>query len=486
MLYVLHTARPRNGTAERFYTVGCGRSTIPLPYPVPVKSIKLVRSRPFADLSADPFPSRGYAGAWNTDDRFARIMRVGGTPELPTLPEWKSTLRSSAPSKDWKQRVAAGEIVVNPMMRSTLVLHDDYKLSPSAIVVTNRWAWIHNPIEEPTYIGCLGRELVNRGQFSYPWQYAGSKSLDQVPMASIAECGWYGVNNTADLVPKFGHQMNSRRIAAVHALLIAQLDALPFDPTMVTKTIADTRSGTYDLLTDIAEFKSTVQTLMSCVVRILRAYVDTKRKVASLGRVPKAKKAADQFTTKLNNQWLEFRYGISPMVMSANQAIDWLNTRNHEYAKFRGLKSYQADITAGALRVSFPTVVDRAFGKVRVDGATGGLKLNPLRTALELVPMSLLLNWVCNIGDVLSACYPASSAKQEVYSVSRQVPPAIYSVEYEGEEISMEFSYYRNIVINPYDHIKLQTGFNMNWQRFIDAFAFAYGPLKKALSTKKR
>ena len=126
-------------------------------------------------------------------------------------------------------------------------------------------------------------------------------------------------------------------------------------------------------------------------------------------------------------------------------------------------------------------MTDRCFGKTRIDGQTGGLKLNPLRTALEVVPLSLLLNWVCNIGDCLSALWPPSGAKQEVYTTSRSIPKAIYEATLNGQRVMIEFGYYRVNVISPQSNVNFALSLNVGWARMLDAFALAYSPLKKAL-----
>lgn len=323
---------------------------------------------------------------------------------------------------------------------------------------------------------------------------------------STAELIYYKVNDPTAIVPLLSGSMSEAKIRGLHQQLLQGVRSLPRDSAVVTSVIAQTRSGTYDLLTDTAELKSTLQTLFSCVLRILTAYKDMVARTAKLSKIlarskfkrkrskrqiSAAEKRSsnarlyDSMVRDYNQQWLEFRYGITPIVRSANSAIDWLNTREFEYAKFRGLTTQSATLVAGDLSVTVPVVIDRAFGKVRLSGSTAGLKLNPLTTALELVPMSLLLNWVCNIGDVLSACYPPSAAKQEVYSVSRSIPKGLYPATYAGAPLTVELSYYELDVINPYRHISFKIGPNMSWQRFIDAFAFAYNPLKKALFTPK-
>lgn len=484
MLYVLFRDPVPNVGVYR-YKGGCRQYIAPINTSGAAARDALL-SRSFVDLPTSPFPPTGHLHCWSTDTRIGKIIRIGGTPGLPTLSEWKSSIAHKYRSENFRQRVRQGEIVVNPMLTSEFIMRDFYipKTRPGG---QSKGAMIYTQRTKPIVRACGGKVVEYSNSL---WEEAQSHGVDTLGASSQAtiSAAWFATESADAVGPALQGVYTQAGHNALHSELIAALSKLPFSTSLTTSVVADTRAGTYDLLTDMVEFKSTVQTLMSCVVRILKMYIDTKNRVAFLSKKISRKKGfskvADAEVQALNSQWLEFRYGITPIVLSANAAIDWLNTRNHEYAKFRGTESRQVDLTVGNLRVTLPIVIDRAFGKVRVDGATAGLTLNPLRTALELVPMSLLLNWVCNIGDVLTACWPPSAAKQEVYTVSRSVPRGIYPAVWNGHQVSIDFGYYKIDEIKPLDHVGLVFGNNMSWRRFIDAFAFAYNPLKKLLTKK--
>lgn len=504
MLYVHYRTDLRSPRLNYLIGSGCAVYAQQGINPYSSLAAETVLKRSVVDLASDPFQRSSFTSAWSDDPRFGKVVRVGGTPELPTLPEWRSNVRYSAPNKNWKERKAAGEIVVSPMTRTTLVLQDTFRYVPGKPVVGSAGLYALTRLETPTRTQC-GHQVVEHEGRTVLAQSLGSLNL-QNNGPTTANLIYYKVTDPTAVAPLIGSGMSEAKFRALHQLLIQGVRSLPRDKAMVTSVIAQTRSGTYDLLTDTVELKSTLQTLFSCVMRILTAYKDMVARTARLSKVlarskfkrkrskrqiSAAEKRSsnarlyDSMVRDYNQQWLEFRYGIRPIILSANSAIEWLNNREYEYAKFRGLTTQSTTLVAGDLSVTVPVVIDRAFGKVRLSGSTAGLKLNPLSTALELVPMSLLLNWVCNIGDVLSACYPPSAAKQEVYSVSRSIPKGLYPATYAGVPITVELSFYELDVINPYRHISFQIGPNMSWQRFIDAFAFAYKPLKKALFTPK-
>lgn len=443
------------------------------------QSLNKVLSTPLVDVP--DLPSYSFVRA--SSPLAASMIRTGGVPALPTLkPMVAERSQRSSNAKAWSRKETSGEIIVSPMLKASLELHDKYvmaKKPPQAnqrVIYVNQ-DWLGNSSE------CSGQTKVNGTWYvndTLPPKDVGA----QGPATLYTQ--YVGVSDPSYVRPLLGTGVAQATVDGLLDALIARVDALSWDGGMITSTIATTRSGTYDLLTDLAESRSTFQTISSCVIRILRAYADTKSRTRELSKLITRRKNAgravtDNMISDFNNQWLEFRYGITPIVLSLNSAIEWYNTRQHEYAKYRGTSNQVANLDVGSLSIELPVVTDRCFGKVRIDGSTGGLKLNPLVTALELVPMSLLLNWVCNIGDVLSAMWPPSGASQEVYTTSRSVPKAVYKGAFYGEPVHVTFGYYRINTISPEANVNFKLELSVGWRRMLDAFAFTYGPLKQAL-----
>lgn len=480
MLYILETSLvgevaswPGHGPP------GCGGGNpIKGVNPYGSASLSELLSKPLADVPDEPLPVYVY----NNSLYASQIFRTGGSPELPILvPVTAERVLRSSNRKAWERR-HTGQIIVSPMLRASLKIHDRYVPSGTIPVAKRHTLYINRP-----WLGgsqeCPGQTLVNG-----KWQVNAALPPEKLTTQGNATlyARYIGTHSPEAVRPLFGKELTEATARGILDGLIAQVDALTWDGGMITSTIAQARSGTYDALTDIAEAKSTFQTIASCVVRILKAYTDTKSRARELGKLINRRRGAsgavsDELIKAHANQWLEFRYGIMPIVYSLNDAIKWYNTRQHEYFKYRNTRNQSVKLTVGSFEITLPIVTDRCFGKTRIDGQTGGLKLNPLRTALEVVPLSLLLNWVCNIGDCLSALWPPSGAKQEVYTTSRAVPKATYQATYNGEPVTVEFGYYRVNVISPESNVNFALALNVGWKRMLDAFALTYAPLKQAL-----
>lgn len=487
MLYILEKTTIVNseGLPGRPDICSLPRRVSPNPYGQ--LTLSEVLSRPLIDIPTEPV-----SGAILSTSQYARQMfTTGGSPALPTLvPVSASIKQRTSNSEGWRKR-ADGRIIVSPMLKSMLTVHNKY-VPNGAVPVSKRLnLFINRPTNSvawscPINPNITGRQMAD-GSIRHASTVPSAEPESMLHNNSATLSAQYVGTSTPEAVrPLFGKELTEATVTGMLTNIVTQLGALEFDGAMITRTISEARSGTYDVLTDIAEAKSTFQTIASCILRILRAYVDTKARTRELGKLLNRRKGAtssvlDSQVTSYNNQWLEFRYGIMPIVFSLNSAIEWFNNRQHEYFKYRNLMNRTVNLSTGSLELSLPLVTDRCFGKVRIDGQTGGLKINPLRTALEVVPLSLLLNWVCNIGDCLSALWPPSSAKQEVYTISRSVPQALYPALYQGESINIEFGYYRNLVISPQGSVHFKFELNVGWARLLDAFALAYGPLKTAL-----
>lgn len=478
MLYILEqtvignmASWPGSGPPEcRLYPTVTG------PNPYGSQSLQELLSAPLTDV-VEPLKSFVRPG----DPQVTSIFRTNQVPELPALDTVRASIvRRTSNASAWRNR-GNGAIIVSPMLRASLDLTDRYVVS-EGFPIKKRFYQMINRLPVHTQVDCSN----SVGLTPSGWQHLSVLPKEELVYTSVATltAHYVGTDTPEAVRPLLGKRLSQAFADALLANIVARVSNLEYSPSMVTKTIADTRSGTYDILTDVVEAKSTFETIASCILRILRAYTDTKSRTRELGKLINArksagKKVADNVITDYNNQWLEFRYGITPIVLSLNSAIEWYNTRQHEYFKYRNITTTSHVIEVGSFRIELPVVTDRAFGKVRIDSSIGGLKLNPLSTALEVVPLSLLLNWVCNIGDCLSALWPPSGAKQEVYTVSRSIPKAMYPASFEGKDVHCSFGFYQASPISPEGNAHFQLELNVGWRRMLDAFALLYGPLKQ-------
>jgi len=400
------------------------------------------------------------------------VLITDGDPFLTELASLNvsSRVKSKQSRSDFAKAQSRGDIVLKPMLTSSLsianqYLPDDQKPSVKTTV------WINDDHVEPERV-CPSQWLAAADPFgTYCMEYPPLSPSDVVPSVSL-ETDYTGVlaEDLTTVFKKCGlhYGLGNSYLESLNR----QLQLVPIDSGLTTKVASDLRSGIYDILTDIAEAKSTVQTIFSLVVRFVKAFIATKTYVVSLKRDPQ----------RVADAWLEFRYGVAPIIYSLNDAADWLNSRGiSEYASFRGTSVTNYEFFIANHSCTIP-VINRCFGKARVDNSWSGLKINPIGTALELVPLSFLLNWVCNIGDLLSSLWPPQGTSDEQYSYSRQVPKGIYVFDDEHIDTSFyaTFGSYQIQPLGGFPPVAFELSYNMSLKRWLDALALAWAPLRKA------
>lgn len=406
------------------------------------------------------------------DPRSNLVVITDGDPLLPELVslDVSSRVKSKQSRSDFVKAQARGDIILKSMITSSLsiqnqFLPDDSKPSVKADV------WVNDDYVKPERV-CPSSWLVAPDPMgTYCMEYPPKDPSSVVPSVSL-RTEYTGVlaKDLTTVFKKCGlhYGLGNSYLASLNQ----QLQVVPIDKELTTKVAADLRSGIYDILTDIAEAKSTIQTIFSLVTRFVKAFIATKTYVVSLKKD----------SQKIADAWLELRYGIMPIIYSLNDAVDWLNSRGiSEYASFRGTSVTDYDFVIADHISSIP-VVNRCFGKAKVDNSWSGLKLNPIRTALELVPLSLLLNWVCNIGDLLSSLWPPQGTSDEQYSYSRQIPKGIYVFSNERTDTSFyaELGSYQIHPLGGFPPVAFEFSYNMSLKRWLDALALAWAPLRKA------
>lgn len=395
--------------------------------------------------------------------------------ELPPLQPIAAFFRTRGKSTQFHRRRNNGDIIINPMGLSKLEFNDKYVVKPghpSKNVMVDFAALSMRSQPVPNHCNRVLMEHNGRLRADVP-----------VTGNVINDATYRAVYKRAD---SSAFELQSQRLnlsalslTVLNDRLREQISSLQRDKGMVTSVVGDTRAGTYDILTDIVEARSTLELIFSCVIRVLREYTNVKKRIAKRPSLdPRRRKS---IWDESADEWLQFRYGITPTIMSLNSAIQWWTERDYEYAKFRGTTSFSHTFNLGDLKITVPLITDRAFGKVRVDGATARLKINPIATALELVPLSFILNWVCNIGDFVSSIWPPQGVDDEKYSYSRSIVETNVPAMYRGEECSFTLGYYQITPITPIESLALTLDWNVTWKRMLDAFALVYGPLKRSV-----
>lgn len=266
----------------------------------------------------------------------------------------------------------------------------------------------------------------------------------------------------------------------------AQLpDLLQVDQSLVTSAVSEANSGIYDLLTEIGEFKSTLSFVFGALGEILRLSAQLKKDVFRAKSRPGATLAS--IADELSGLWMAYRYAVMPLAYSVDDILDYNSSTFTPYATVRKgtSQSFDIELPVGWKASSSIETIDRCYVKTRfgLDLALHDLKFNPLATAWELVPLSFVVDWVFNVGDLLSALVPPRGIAERGVQYSRQIRDlnvVISRTDGYGGHYVLTGSSYQAKPINPLDHIGLSIDFSMSWKRWLDALALTWGMTKKS------
>lgn len=270
----------------------------------------------------------------------------------------------------------------------------------------------------------------------------------------------------------------------------------------VTSAIADAESGTYDLLTEIAELPETLRYLINILGSAVDLFSAAKRREIEVRKLYRNRKqtlkSAKELADAVASVWLQYRYAIQPLAYSIEDIQETILSLKAQYGKFKGKETASVElpeelIFEGSGSVWKLTTNDsvqtmRCFIKRKydpqdiLDSLWSLLKVNPFSTAWELVPLSFVVDWFLNIGDYITALTSHSPHAQQVATLSYKFEGnATYVEENTGCTVDFSFECYRRSVIDPDDFVALRTRFDMNWKRQLDALALSWGPISERI-----
>lgn len=206
------------------------------------------------------------------------------------------------------------------------------------------------------------------------------------------------------------------------------------------EALSRAQSDCYDALTFAAEFRKTVESVVTLRSRAMTIFERFNERVRATGR--KKRYRGLEASQILAEIWLELRYMWRPLVydmMAAEEAIRRLaegieDPLQRAYATREGSASsstaYQdSTIVLAGASGSVAGLNVAATHTVNVDvsvHAAVGLKvttreitmLDPVVTAWELVPFSFVLDWFVTIGDMLTAFSPFATGQLQYASLA--------------------------------------------------------------------
>lgn len=264
-------------------------------------------------------------------------------------------------------------------------------------------------------------------------------------------------------------------------------DALrqPYDEGLITSLVAEANSATWDLLTELGEARETISYIFGLLGSIVDLVVKVKKDIFRARRRPGA--SAASIADEIASIWMQFRYAITPLGFSVNDSLDYLQSQYSPFQTFRKGNRTTLELTPiDGWSCQDLEIVDRVFLKYQYgyESVTHGLKMNPFATAWELTTLSFVVDWVLNVGDLLSSLVTPSSVIQTGCQYSRQIRQQSLTIKHEDSTLGhhiLDIRYYKADPINPLAHIGLTIDPSMTWKRWLDAIALTWGFTKGKL-----
>lgn len=306
------------------------------------------------------------------------------------------------------------------------------------------------------------------------------------------------------------------------------------DTGVITSTVAKADTGHMDVLTSVAELPETIGSIVSGFKEVARLVRDVKKGQITISKAHdrrierlrknyerdmdrlsnlqgKAKtrakkravereiknrsesfsyankKALTELADALADIWMNFRYNIMPNIYTAEDALKLYESYTADFITGRDssgwvdgpvFESYGWDPLK--IEQRYNCVIKRGIkSKFRWSTVT---KSNILTTAWELVPLSFVVDWFVNIGDLLTAISSPNIAASEgaTAGVKYQFEGHVRNNDI-NQSCQYEINIYRRRVINPNNHIGLNLSFDLSWTRKLDALALLWRPIRDLL-----
>lgn len=395
---------------------------------------------------------------------------------LPPLRNWTMSIRNK-PQVSMKAFVEAqkqGLIVVRPLRGVDFNVSDRHIPVPGITTLT---------ASATATLGIPMPTVYARCHTSTSWRQS---PYYQRPACANTHPGPEWANNDNMHVASFPSIMttanNVQRLSDVLNLqplfskVLSDLDGMVPDVGLVTGTVAELHAGQWDILTEIAEAPSTIKMILDLLLEIIRGYKETVTKVAAVKKKhrPNGREAMERMIDEVAGLWMQYRYGIQPIVYSVNDALNYLDMKTSRYVTVRNGINHSYTCTVGAVKLK-ASVRERCWAKAHLDTALKltHLQLNALKTGYELIPLSFVLDWALNVGDILSALMPPKGAKQTVVTSSFQLMDVELDHATFGP-LKSDMRYYRMSVIEPMAVIGLNFDLKLTWKRMLDAASLGW------------
>lgn len=390
--------------------------------------------------------------------------------ELEPPFQWNEKERAASSFKAFKAAQEQGKIVLNPMRAVRLIMEDKHYVRKNAVLATDTTGSIVSGVHKPTVV-CkrLPAAII-------PY------CVDPIDAGQIYN-GFYAIAGfdlelcDVELVSLFRDEGRPPV-----ELFLSKLDGLPQKGSLINTARAELHEGVYNLMLDVAEAQETASFITSTLRSILkhartvmskerrtRAALQLKRKLGKL--TPDDAAAA---TSSIAGHWMAFRYAVTPLVMSIQDAYKLISKPHPRFTSAR--KREDEDYTEVIGGWTFTATIEhRCFAKaaIEVDSTYAGLGMNPLHTLWEIAPWSFVIDWVLPIGDFLMGSSEPSWITDSASTYSHKCRKLTISHPQYGE-VKCDIDYYRSTILGSQLELDFHPRVNMSWKRWVDATALSW------------
>lgn len=378
-----------------------------------------------------------------------------------TTGSFKRTEKTKRKRSEFEAAKRDGKILVSPMLNCKMQAHATPRISSANIA-----------------------QLPQAGRVDFN-KYGASKE------AARCRAGWWGI--PAIEVDSFGsaHSWAAEILYDAYVRPVSQrflddcmgdvmhyLGSMTPSSELVTNTVAEANSATFDIATEIGEMPETIKMILNGVINGIKLLLRMKKEI-------KQKIGSGSSSHDMAALWMQYRYAISPIVYSVNDGLDLLALEARKFQSFRGRSDQDVpsfNLPGGYELISKPSVSHRCFLKYGYDmdsPVSQGLKINLAATAWELFPLSFVWDWFFQVGDFLTASFTPGVVDQIACTYSYRVNGTYIWKGPEGSTISIDVDYYRSTVIKPDSFIGINSDIFVSFKRAMDAISLSWLLFKK-------